>query len=832
MRIDIPTSTPWRQLNDGDWAGSIWSSRNIDLKRNRGSVTPSHKLIVTTDSTGTDTTFVEATDGTVTWGATKNGLLEGFFIDPFDSGTPPTLQASWEVSGTSTDTLTKEITVPAGNNQVLVVVPMAGDTVSATVPGAVASATFNTSESITLGSGSNAGCGDNVRVRVRQMYLVAPTQTTADVVVTWSAANPEVSAQIFLFSDAAQSSPLSGHYTVETTTGGATALNFDDDGDPIPNTGYANHYFLQLCMSSQTTHTHSEGSAQEQFETNVGTMTYSSALLGDTRYNNPQDLAVAFAKEQGTVNAIAGTRWWAAAGTDIYQTTTENGDFEVDDSSSMPTTEGKGSVDIKAFNSKLYVASEDTLWSRSGTSYSTVTSSLPNDKKILELYQDRLYIASDDQVDSMDAAETIATTTYTLDLTGPQFENQVITSMRATSAGLVIGTLDRNGGRAFVHFWDGTTQDTLEKSVMVDASIIVAMTVKDDVPYILDNRGILSAYNGSFFQEVARFDFDLQQPIDFDRVTSNNRWIHPNGMQTINGEILMAINSKPNDANDLQPVRHPAGIYAYDPDYGITHKYSFTAQDDSATVTDQGQIQIEEVGALFNLQGDEENDDRTDMSDFFAACAYKSDNSTTVYTIAKNDKRGLDINPSAADEAGVIITTKIRAEQIREEWEKFYAFIRPFENSTDKIVVKYRRQEHTPVETDITWVNTTSFTSTDSDWAAIKTIFDANGKDSDYEVEGLQGDGAGFISHITDISESGGTYTVTLDETITGATTNTARVRVDRWNKIGTFTDSVEDFHEFNPEVASTWIQFKVYMIGDNIQLERILSKSSVAQEI
>jgi len=380
-------------------------------------------------------------------------------------------------------------------------------------------------------------------------------------------------------------------------------------------------------------------------------------------------------------------------------------------------------------------------------------------------------------------------------------------------------------------FWDGVTANTVEINKEIESGMVMGMTIKDDLPYILDNRGVLSYFNGSYFEEVARFDFNQKLLYRFDIHSSSDRWLHPNGMQTIDDEILMAVNTRMSDTNDSQVVRTPSGVYAFNSEFGIYHKYAFTAQRDSATVVDQAQLEAVEVGAIYSMVDDERNTDQGDMSDFFVAFAYKSDNSTTKYAIAKNDKRGLDINASSTAEAGVIIYSKFPSEQVQEQWEKLYLFFKPLANSSDKIVVKYRIQDHDPVESSITWVNTTSFTSTDSDWATIKTNFEAG---VDYEVEGLQGDGAGFCSHISNIAEAGGTYTVTVDETITGATTNTAKVRVDRWTKIGEFTDDseVESFKEFNPEVTSSWIQFKVYMLGDGIELQRTLSKSSVNQEI
>lgn len=301
-------------------------------------------------------------------------------------------------------------------------------------------------------------------------------------------------------------------------------------------------------------------------------------------------------------------------------------------------------------------------------------------------------------------------------------------------------------------------------------------------------------------------------------------------MQTIDGEILMAINSRMEDTADLQIPRTPSGVYAYNDKVGIYNKFTFSSITDPGSVTDQGQLELDEVGAIYSLLDDEELDSRTDQSDFLVSYSYKEDNSTTRYVIAKSDKRGFDMPEANRASAGVLTTTKWFGPNVTEQWQKFYAFIKPLANSTDKIVLKYRCQEYEPVEFDLTWVDTTSFTTTDADFADVLTNFDA---DVDYEFEGLQGDGSGFVAHITDISESGGTYTVTLDETITGATTRTAKGRVDRWNKVQEFTDAdaAESYIEFNPEAECTWIQFKLYMMGDSVELQRILAVSTTDKE-
>lgn len=828
MFIDIPRQLPWVQTNEGDTDGTIWGSRNIDLKRKPGRVLPTPKILVTTEKTS-DSSFTPAEDGTVTWGATKNGMLGGFFVQPASVGTPPTLQASWEVSGTSTDTLTKSITIPSGTNQVLVVVPLAGDTVSAST-NPVDTVVFNTSESLTSPSSGSKSCGNNVRVTYGNYYLAAPTQTTADVDITFIGSNPNAAAIILLFSDAKQTSTISGNFAVNTSAGGATSLNFDSGGDPV--TSVSDSLFVQHSMSSQTSHVHSEYGASELFETNVGTMTYSAALLGSTVFTNPQNIVTAFCKELGTVNSVASQRWWGLSNDAVYQTTSAKGDFDVDDSGTMPSfSTGNSEGDIKAFNSKVYVAVDSNLYSRSGTTYTTVPSSLPSGYKILEKYDDRLYIASESQIDSINTSNVFATAANTLDLDTVANENLSISCMRRTSRGLWVGTYNNQGGRARMLFWDGVTQDTVEVSVEVEAGMVMAMSIKDDVPYILDNRGVLSAWNGSYFEKVSRLDLDYKQLYRFDVFSSKDRWIHHNGMQTIDGEVLMAVNTRMADTTDLQVPRTPSGVYAYNSEHGIYHKFSFTSQKDDATVTDMGQLEIVEVGAIYPLLDDEELNEGDEQSDFLVSYAYKVDNSTTNYVIAKTDRRGID--GTSTDTAAVITFPWWDSSEVTDKWEKFYAFIKPLANSTDKLVLKYRKQEFNPVEIDVTWTDRAQFTSSDSSLSEIKTNFD---NDIEYEFEGLQGEGSGYITQVENIqSAGGGLYEIDLaDNVVPNNPTSTAKVRLDRWNLVGELTDdeSVEDYIGFNPETTATRVQFKLYLYGTNIELQRIVAKSSVEKEI
>jgi len=537
-------------------------------------------------------------------------------------------------------------------------------------------------------------------------------------------------------------------------------------------------------------------------------------------------VATTFAKFTSTVGAVSTDRIWTQFGSNMYQAASEDAAFIEDTTSSSPADLVKGETDIKTFGANMYVATRGKIYKRTTTAWSTLTTSVASNKKLLEVYADRLFFVNAAQtIRSMNVAETIETSgPNTLDLDVEENKGLEISCMRAVSNGIWIGTTSNKGGRAKMFFWDGETADTVEFGKKINASGVLSIVIKDDRPYIFDTKGVLSTYNGSFFQEVARVDIDNKQLKNFNEDDTNNRFVCPNGMIEVDGEILINFNARPDDSTDTLPIKTPSGILAYNEVNGLYHKHVLSGQTDSSTVADGGQLELVMAGALLPLEGDVTLSDKDKQSDFLAGYSYKDLSGDITFATGIHDKRGFR---ETLQKVGLITLPKIRSNEIQEQWQKFVTFIKPFTNTTDKIVVKYRVQEYIPVETSITWVNSTSFTSTDASWAAIKTGFDACGG---YEVEGIWGDGSGYLSHITNIEESGGTYTVTIDETIDGVTTRTAKVRVDRWFKAGDFTDAdnMLSHMEFLTDKPSSWIQYRVYMLGSDIELERLLSISKV----
>lgn len=174
---------------------------------------------------------------------------------------------------------------------------------------------------------------------------------------------------------------------------------------------------------------------------------------------------------------------------------------------------------------------------------------------------------------------------------------------------------------------------------------------------------------------------------------------------------------------------------------------------------------------------------------------------------------------------GFIVTPKIYSEGVTDMFQSVYIYFDKPVKDIDKIVLKYRNSDFAAVnqpayinrQTPVcTWTSSTVFTTTDD----FSTVV------AGYEVDIVSGSGAGQMAHISSITESSGTYTVTLDEAILGITANdSSYVSINNWTKLGviTYTDSnPNNFKEFTIGKPSTWIQFKVEMRGVDIRVHKL----------
>ncbi|MFA6314984.1 MAG: hypothetical protein WC648_01260 [Candidatus Paceibacterota bacterium] len=524
-------------------------------------------------------------------------------------------------------------------------------------------------------------------------------------------------------------------------------------------------------------------------------------------------LATSFAR----IDMGDGIQYWTVAGSKVFKSVAASfpTTFIEDDLSGSPTTCSSRCSDMKVFNESLYVTTASrVVYKLGGAGWSSFTAGNVNSNShLLAVYGNRLYMTTEVcKIISWDSADTVASSgSYTINLEsaglGSETEN-IITFLTPASNGIWIGTVNRYGLNARVYFWDGVTADTFENAYSINSTGAMACVIKDDVPVILNNDGVLGQLNGATFVEIARFPIRNKKMLTNAFSFYNDRWVHPNGIGIVNGRVNILVNLGEMSNNSQNEENCPSGIWEYDPDIGLYHKYSPSYYDitSSPSVTDYGQSRLCEVGedvsagagAIVSIKNQSNVADKN--GSVLAGFRFYTDATTAKYGIFSDDSN------STIQTYSHIITSRLPATSLQDIWNNVYAFHKPFLSSTDKIIVKYRTTDLEPVETTITWSNTTGFTTT----ADL----------SDYvigdEVEILQGIWGGRTSHITSIQATDSGYMVEVDETYTGAT-GTSIARFQKWIKAGTITSTNQDSDDLGKTLIGktrTDIQIKVCMIS------------------
>lgn len=375
----------------------------------------------------------------------------------------------------------------------------------------------------------------------------------------------------------------------------------------------------------------------------------------------------------------------------------------------------------------------------------------------------------------------------------------VISTMVAVSDGIWIFTINQDGQSCWAVKWDGVTANVATPHEIKGANAILAAIVIDNVPWVIDSNGQLRYFNGGAFVEApfGRLPIPLHQHLTVaTSVLQSQRWLHPNGITLDSGRINILVNNKVNDNAGSIIENLPSGVWEYDRNIGWYHKRPLSLYLQSGgSVADHGQNRLSRVGALFAMKPLATT--ATAEGVILAGAQYYTNATGTKYAIwTDNTKDNIQ-------KYGYLVTPKIYSSGIRDIWQKLFARLRQLLNSTDKIIAKYRIDDVDPVEATITWVNTTSFTVASADVPNL-AVGD--------EVEITQGDGGGKCSHVTAITGTA-TKTVTVDETYTGITTNTAKARFQKWRKMSAFTSQTDDVAEFPfDNITSPWVQIKLCM--------------------
>ena len=361
-----------------------------------------------------------------------------------------------------------------------------------------------------------------------------------------------------------------------------------------------------------------------------------------------------------------------------------------------------------------------------------------------------------------------------------------------------IGARQIRGGMGLVFPWDGTSE-RYDEPIEVFSDATMAGVALNGVMHTINNKGQLLKFNGNAFEEVAHFPiFDTVYGWENALTIANTKLVNPNGMSIVNGRINILLSGAIEGTNQDSLENMPGGIWEYEPDIGLYNRYSL-GQYTTSSNNAWGAHSVNYVGALTEtnkLQGS-----------FLAGADVWTGNATSI--------TGIFVEQQSATNRGSFVTSQIYASDLSSFWSRLKLAFRDFENSTDRIVVKYRIKKNANFEdtpsnqrSAVTWSSTTVFTTTDT--------FFANVAVGD-EVEVIRGDADGAIAHVLTISLSGSTYTVTLDEAIPNvANADTSDVRVQNWKKLGTISDTAINKKLYTIGKSAPWIQFKVELRGNN----------------
>ena len=436
-------------------------------------------------------------------------------------------------------------------------------------------------------------------------------------------------------------------------------------------------------------------------------------------------------------------------------------------------------------------------------------------------YQNRMYVTKGGyQIQSWDSSHTVASpaATYTLSLA----TTEIITFIKASNNRIWIGTVNVYGGRGYVYSWDGSTSTGPQATYKLDTAGALACVIDGDVPYIIDTNGRLLHFNGGTFVATAGFNRKNDKQLYNAAYSLNKRFIHPNGMAIIEGEINVLADLTNNDVaahGGTQEDCNPSGVWEYSrTNKDLKHKTSFTLTKSGGTINDFGQVRIFGAGGLAEAIVTSS----VNNGSYLAGCSYYTDATTTTSGIFYDD-----LNDTLAKCGSYVSARLFSVRVLKDIWHRLYALHLKFLNASDKIVVKWRSTIDIPTEVTITWLSSTAF-YTSTDLTPYMTI----GTDGLYgEVDVIQGLGSGKCSHITNIQKRATDWLVQVDETYTGAT-GTSKARLSKWIKAGTIQD-VLDYDSVQLGLKNgIQIQVKLWMswTGQNELISTVITNAPTAQ--
>lgn len=378
-----------------------------------------------------------------------------------------------------------------------------------------------------------------------------------------------------------------------------------------------------------------------------------------------------------------------------------------------------------------------------------------------------------------------------------------------------VGTYSNEGDAYVYEIYIGETDTAstpiARNSYKIEGSAVLSMEVVDGVVFIVTDRGKIQYFNGIAFVDATSFPFAWDN-VSIDGMSvgdiddeNNLRAVHPKGMRRDGKSLLININTNNELIDDLaaNPLdnddefenivvneRSPSGVWEYNTETGqLTHLAALNADTDT-----QGFHRQQRSGAIL----------------------VTNNQYTRFLTTGRVLSTRTDIlaqDPSTSP-FGYVITREINSQTIQDAWEKLAIKHNDLIDG-ESIEIKYRTDKVRgyPKYSEANWTGASTFVVTND--ASMVSVGD--------EVEVIDGYGAGKIAHVTEITSSTTTYTVTLDTAI-GANSETSNVRFQNWKRAT--AEDLTDTQTVGLDKVSNWVQFKIVLNGF-IEIRQMFNKGS-----
>ena len=514
-------------------------------------------------------------------------------------------------------------------------------------------------------------------------------------------------------------------------------------------------------------------------------------------------------------------RYYLITSNSVYTLSQSLTSFAIDGTASSPSTTLNS--DGVLWNDGLYVTTSGNMSKLvSGTwtgSLMSLTSSIPHPLCVSTILNN-LLVGNGNKLEQRTPGGSNSTA-----ITIPS--NYRIQWIRSDNSRVLIGTRNLNGGYGAVFEWDETSAAATNK-FDVDAPWVFAGEFRNTDFFIVVNDGRVMKYNGGGFSTVAQLPIYKSLPGDWINSFAQGS-VFQRGIQMIGGRVNIMMSGEIDDTPNEDDLyeNQPSGIWEFDESTGLNHKYgpsySSTGEDYCQMLLGAG------AGAIAPIYIDPVTggpDPNTVGHTLLYGARLSGGAGNDYYTLGTLIYGGVN--------RGQFETTRVETTDIADNNLKIWCKFRGVFAATDKILFKYKDKylDDVPFESDVTWVSTTQFTSTDTKWAPVLA---AGSNGGGYEVTNLDEAGAGAAAHITAISLNTGTYTVTLDEAIPNITAaDTTSVICDNYIKLETTITSAdtEGYKEIPIEKQSnphTWIQLKGELRGSylvTIEELQLISKT------